>query len=179
MTLYHLTDHVYLKPKTSIDIVLRIKQPENRYTPEGKSLCYLQTAKDFALFKVMKDCFRSELTKDVGYEAQLAHVTYSMSTIEEMAVRISISGFSDKLFDFTKIYIDQLFKCAEDNHFMKKSVIQSMAKNKQIYANNNVEVDEKASHNRLLMLIPHSFHDKLMEKELQKLLDLGDDFDMD
>jgi len=106
MTLYHLTDHVYLKPKTSIDIVLRIKQPENRHTPEGKSLSYLQTPKDFALFKVMKDCFRSELTKDVGYEAQLAHVTYSMSTIEEMAVRISISGFSDKLFDFTKIYID-------------------------------------------------------------------------
>ena len=29
------------------------------------------------------------------------------------------------------------------------------------------------------MLIPHSFHDKLMEKELQKQQDLGDKFDLD
>ena len=30
--LYHSLDHVYLKPITHLDILLRIKQPENRYT---------------------------------------------------------------------------------------------------------------------------------------------------
>ena len=31
VNLYHVLDHVYLKPSTIINILLRIKQPENRY----------------------------------------------------------------------------------------------------------------------------------------------------
>ena len=68
--LYHLTDHVYLKPKTFIDIILRIRNPlEKKSFKYKKPLSYLETAKDFALFNVMRYCFRQKVTKQVGYYA--------------------------------------------------------------------------------------------------------------
>ena len=83
-----------------------------------------------------------------------------------MAVNLKVTGFSDKIFVFAKTYIELLLWCANKDGFDKASVLQAIEKCKQDYANNSTEVDEKATHNRLLMLIPHSFHDKLMEKEL-------------
>ena len=76
----------------------------------------------------MQDCFRQKVTKDVGYEAQLAHVSYSLRSIEEMAVHLRISGFSDKLFEFAQSYIDILIECAKDNGFKSRDVRQSIAK---------------------------------------------------
>ena len=78
VNLYHQLDHVYLKPKTIIDIFLRIKQPEKRSTDEGKSVCFLKTPADFALYSVLEDCVDSAITAKVGYEAQLANCTYIM-----------------------------------------------------------------------------------------------------
>ena len=85
-----------------------------------------------------------------------------MDSLEEMAVKLSITGFSDQIFTFAEKYLDFLIECANEDGFNKKTVIQSVNKIKQEYANNNTEVDERATHNRLLMLIPHTFHDKLM-----------------
>ena len=45
-----------------------------------------------------------------------------------------------------------------------------MEKIKSLYANGNLEVDDHAMNNRLLFLIPHTFHDSLMEKVLVKKL---------
>ena len=87
-----------------------------------------------------------------------------------MAVNLKISGFSDNLFKFAEMYIKILMESAE-KEFDQDTVRHSVEKIRTEYANNNNEVDDKASHNRLLMLIPHSFHDKLMEKELKELLD--------
>ena len=78
-----------------------------------------------------------------------------------------------------KIYIDLLLQCANETGFDRSSVMHSIEKIKSEYANNNNEVDDRAMHNRLLMLIPHTFHDRLMEKELQYQLDLGDDFNLE
>ena len=65
---------MYLKPKTVINVLFRIRQPAQRETVAGKAVSYLQTPRDFALFRVMQDCFRAKVTKEVGYLAQLAHV---------------------------------------------------------------------------------------------------------
>ena len=124
----------------------------------------METAEDFAKFRVMQDCFRQKVTKAVGYEAALAHVEYSLKSVEEMAVNLKISGFSDNLFKFAKEYIKILVDSAVKDGFVKNNVRHSIEKIRSEYANNNNEVDDKAGHNRLLMLIPHSFHDKLMEK---------------
>ena len=67
--LYHLLDYVHFKPITHLDILLRIKQPENRYNNNQKPKCFLETPKDFALFKVMCDCLDSTVNAKVGYEA--------------------------------------------------------------------------------------------------------------
>ena len=86
-----------------------------------------------------------------------------------MAMSIQIEGFSDKVFAFAEIYIKLLLTTAQEKDgFRKSSIKSSIEKIRTEYSNNNNEVGDKASHNRLLMLIPHSFHDKLMEKELQE-----------
>ena len=117
MYLYHQLDQVYLKPKTIIDILLRVKQPDNRYTKDGKAVSFLRTPADFTLFKVMKDCLESTITGKVGFEAKLANCTYSVDLVEEMAVHIRINGYSDKLFDFATIFLDIMSDCAKENGF--------------------------------------------------------------
>ena len=102
-----------------------------------------------------------------------------MESWEEMAVILEIKGFSDKIFEFARAYIDIFIGCAEDNGFDRESVMHSIAKNKDAYlAGYNGELEDKAAHNRLLMLIPHTFHDKCMETVIEEQLDLKDNFDM-
>ena len=96
-----------------------------------------------------------------------------------MAVILEIKGFSDKILQFAQDYIDIFIGCAEDNGFDRASVLHSIAKKKTAFnAGYNGELDDKAAHNRILMLIPHTFHDNCMEKVMQEQLDLGDNFDM-
>ena len=94
-----------------------------------------------------------------------------------MAIKINITGFSDNIFDFAKVYTDLLLKCANEMAFLPGDIKNSIEKLRSEYANSNNDVDAKASNNRLLMLIPHTFHDKLVAKELKKQMNKGDDFD--
>ena len=93
-----------------------------------------------------------------------------MSSIEEMAVNLRIKGFSDKLFEFAAAYIDIMLECARPGGFDEDQVLNSMEKKRSKYANNNIEVDSHAFNNRILLLIPHTFHDTHMEKVLRKEL---------
>ena len=88
----------------------------------------------------------------------MANITYSMTSIDEMGIRLKISGFSDKLFEFASTYIEIFLGCAE-NGFLQENLMHSIEKKRAVYENRNAEVCDKASHNRLLMLIPHTFHD--------------------
>jgi len=90
---------------------------------------------------------------------------YSLNSVEEMALNIKVTGFSDKIFEFTKIYIEEMLSCAEDG-FDRADVLQSIEKIKVEYTNNIAGGEDLAVHNRLLMLIPHTYHDKRVEKEL-------------
>ena len=88
----------------------------------------METPRDFALFRVMQDCFRQKVTKYVGYEAQLAHVSFSLDTVEEMAVSLTVTGFSDKILVFAETYIQLLLWCAEPRGFDRASVLQAIEK---------------------------------------------------
>ena len=80
-------------------------------------MCYLKTPADFALFRVMKDCLKQTVTKRIGYEANLAEVSYRLRSVEEMAVNLNFSGYSDKLFDFIDQYLDILIECSKIGGF--------------------------------------------------------------
>ena len=58
ITMFFTQDFIYLKPNAVIAIILRIKQPAIRFNENGRPNTFLETAKDFALFRVMKDCLK-------------------------------------------------------------------------------------------------------------------------
>ena len=65
------------------------------------------------MYNIMKDCFDSVVTKKIGFEAQLANITHDWHEVEEVAIGLEISGFSQKIFEFAKTFIDILLECAE------------------------------------------------------------------
>ena len=96
----------------------------------------------------------------------LANCCYEMESVEEMAVHVRITGYSDKLFDFAQTFLDIMFECAKEDGFEETQVINSIEKIKSEYANSNLEVGEQATNNRLLFLLPHTFHASHMETVL-------------
>ena len=54
------------------------------------------------------------MINEVGYEAMLAHMKYSLNSLDDLAVKVEVSGYSDRLFEFAEIFFDILFRCAND-----------------------------------------------------------------
>ena len=44
----------------------------------------------------------------------LAHMKYSLSSLDDVAVKVEVSGYSDRLFEFAGLFLDILFECAEN-----------------------------------------------------------------
>ena len=91
-----------------------------------------------------------------------------MKTIDEMAINLKFSGYSDKLFNFAEIFIEIMLECARKEGFESDQVMNSIEKTKATFANSNIEVSSHAEHNRKLFIMPHLFHDLLIEKELNQ-----------
>ena len=133
-----------------------------------KSKCFLETPDDFALFGVLKDCMESTINQRVGYEAQLANFSYSFESTEEMGIHLRFSGYSQKIFTFATRYIDIMIECAKKGGFEEGQVDNSIEKVKTELYNANFEVDDVATNNRLLYLLPHTFHHNLMVNVLKE-----------
>ena len=101
----------------------------------------------------------------------MAQMQYKISSVEEMAFRIFISGYSDKILDFIKEFLDIVHECAKLGGFEKKLVENAMGKKKSDFANSNADVSNHSANNRLLFLLPHTFHNSLMEKALAKRIE--------
>jgi len=61
----------------------------------------------------MADCLEQTVEKQVGYEAEMAEMTYSVNSVEEMAVSLNFGGYSDKLFDFAEAFLEIMKDCAK------------------------------------------------------------------
>ncbi len=109
------------------------------------------------------------MTKRIGYEAQLANINYKMTSVEEMGVNLHFEGYSDKLFTFIEEYLDILFECSEKD-WTPDEVLNSVETIGAEYTNSNLDVADHATNNRLLFLIPHTYHNSLIEKVLKKKL---------
>ena len=177
--LYHLLDAVHLKPVTQIDIMLQLRQPTGRLTQAGKLFTYLETARDHVMFRVLKSCLKNEVTEKIGYEASLAEIHFKFSSLNDIGVKITIRGYSDKVLDFAKIYLDILIACGKPQSFEKRALLGSMEKKSEAYANSNLEADYRAKNNRTLFLNPQKYHDsylgKLLDEEIRALTEQDDD----
>ena len=126
------------------------------------------------MFEIAEDCFESTMKKKVGYEASLANISYDIENVDECALDIEISGFSQKIFNFAELFIDMLLDSA-NTEFDHLQVLNSLQKLKNEYANANVEVTDHTTNNRNLFLYPHTFHSSLIKKELEDMLALSDE----
>ena len=123
------------------------------------------------MFRVLKSCLKAVVTETIGYEASVADIHYKFQSLEDIGVRITIRGYSDKLMDFARIYLDKLIECGVKQGFEKRVLLQSMEKKKESYSNNNLEADYRGHNNRDLFLKPHKFHDLYLAELLGKEID--------
>lgn len=125
------------------------------------------------------ECLKAVITENVGYEARLASIDYSLESVDDMGVRIKTSGYSDKIFDFTKILLDMVFECAKAGAFPKSTVMNAMTVVRAECQNSNDDAEARAANNRLLFLLPHTYHDgilaDLLGEEIEKLSEADQD----
>ena len=169
--MYHGIDKVFLKPITVFNLLLRIKQPVQDQGERAKPTSFLKTPDDVAAFQVLSQCLDDTVAKEIGYEGELAHMTHSFESVEDMAVRIRITGYADKILVFIKMFLDIMLECAKPGRFEKSLILNAIETKKAYYANENSNVADHAANNRLLFLFPHTFHASLMEKALADQLE--------
>lgn len=121
LDLWVLVDHVYLKPKTRIDIILYIAPLPNRPT-------FVSEATDRATMQALLDCIGEKVNKEVGYEANLAHLEYCVTKHENVSVRLSVDGYSDKILTFVATFIDLMLSCAETDGIEEALLTNSLEK---------------------------------------------------
>ena len=74
----------------------------------------------------MTECLEQIVEKQVGYEAEMAEMTYSVKSVEEMAVSLNFGGYSDKLFHFVEDFLKILKECAKKGGFEESDVMNSI-----------------------------------------------------
>ena len=88
-----------------------------------------------------------------------------------MGIHLRFSGYSEKIFTFATRYIDIMIDCAKKGGFEESQVDNSIEKVKTEIYNANYDVDDVATNNRLLYLLPHTFHHNLMFQVLNDQLE--------
>ena len=167
VTLWMLVDHVYLKPRTRLDIVLHIAPAIERYD----SSAFLSNPEDIAMFQVVCDCIREKINKEVGYEANLAHADYSVKKFCDVGIHFSFESYSDKLLDFAEHCLDLMLEMSVQG-IDQALVTNSLEKQYKRYKNFNTEVDVRCNNNRLLYLMPDWYHATQMEQLLNNVFTL-------
>jgi secreted Zn-dependent insulinase-like peptidase len=65
-----------------------------------------ETPKLRGYFAVYTDCLIEKITADIGYEAVLSDIAYSIKSFENVGFKIKFSGYNDKLINFIRIFFD-------------------------------------------------------------------------
>lgn len=84
-----------------------------------------------------------------------------------MGLVLSLEGYSDKLLDFAKTFVDLTLSCADENGIDAALLTNSLEKQHKKYKNANVDVDMRCNNNRLLYLMPDWHHAIHMESLLK------------
>lgn len=117
-------------------------------------------------FTVYTDCLVEKVTEEIGYEAVLSDISYSIKSFENVGFKVKFSGYSDKLFNFVKIFLKLMVKVRETG-FEELTVKLAVEKAIKSHKIANVEVDQRTANNRLIYLLENVFHANLVIKALE------------
>lgn len=117
-------------------------------------------------FSIYTDALIEYVTSEIGYEAVLSDVAYSIKSFENIGFKLKFSGYNDKIAEFIKIFLEMMIRIQQDGfgQMMVKLALEKSIKN---YKNLNVEVDQRTGNNRLIFLLDHTYHASLVIKELE------------
>ncbi|CDW88765.1 a-pheromone processing metallopeptidase ste23 [Stylonychia lemnae] len=152
--LWLLQDHTFQMPRAIVQIVFMIPN-------------FFETPFRRAYWSVYTDTLIEKITAEVGYEALMADISYSIKGFENLGFKIKFQGFNDKLSDFIKMFF-QIMKSIRDNGFEEFYIRTAVEKSIRSFKNINVEVDQKTTNNRLIYLLQHQYHAKQILEELDK-----------
>jgi secreted Zn-dependent insulinase-like peptidase len=62
-----------------------------------------------SFFSVYTDCLIERVTAEIGYEAVLSDVAYSIKSFENIGYKIKFSGYNDKIVKFIKIFFEIMY----------------------------------------------------------------------
>ena len=68
------------------------------------------TPKLRSFFSVYTDCLIEKVTAEIGYEAVLSDIGFSIKSFENMGFKIKFSGYNDKIVKFIQIFFEIMFK---------------------------------------------------------------------
>ena len=128
--LLFVQDKVYLMPRVIMQLIFYI--PELVKTP-------IKRATTAAFIGVLIE----KVSMDMGYEAVLADVSYSIKVFENVGLKCKFKGYNDKIHTFVLKFMSVLAHSAE--HGLTDSeeylITNSIEKVKKDYNNYNVEID--------------------------------------
>lgn len=67
-----------------------------------------------AYFSTYTDALIEFVTAEVGYEAVLSDISYSIKSIENIGFKLKFAGYNDKLVTFVKIFLEAMIRVRED-----------------------------------------------------------------
>ena len=90
-----------------------------------------------------------------------------MNTYEDVGIRLSVDGYSDKILAFVATFIDLMLSCAADDGIDEALVLNSFEKKHRQFKNLNLDVDTRCNSNRKQYLMPDLNHPCQMERKLK------------
>ena len=159
--LFVLVDHVYLKPKTRLDLALNIAPSSEQAT------AFLASPADRGVFNAVIACISEKINKEVGYEASMAHFEFFVKKLDDTGLHLSVEAFSDKILPFTASLIEIIIACATDGGIENSLVANSLERQHRKFKNFNLDVIVRCNNNRLQFLMPDHFHPCQMQRALK------------
>jgi secreted Zn-dependent insulinase-like peptidase len=119
-----------------------------------------------SFFSVYSDCLIERITAEIGYEAVLSDIAFSIKSYEDLGFKLKFSGYNDKIDTFIKIFFEIMQKVHQSG-FDEMTIKLAVEKSLKSYKNFNVEVDQRTGNNRLIFLLENVVHASHVIKELE------------
>lgn len=103
-------------------------------------------------FGIYTESIIEKVTSEIGYEAVLADVAYSIKDFENVGFKLKFSGYNDKLIHFVELFLKSM-KQANEEGFADWIMSNAIERLTKAARNANVEVDARVANNRLLYLL--------------------------
>jgi secreted Zn-dependent insulinase-like peptidase len=109
---------------------------------------------------IFADILIEKITKRIGYEATLADISYSCKVFENIGLKFKFKGYNDKLAYFILLFFKTLQDLSSDglSHSEKYLLENAYERKLKTYINSNLEIDQRTTNNRLLLLLQDDVH---------------------